>query len=139
MFKIVNAAINPWGTLLGIPRETNMPPPNIPWAPLGEACPLNVLTVVNEILAITCCREDEGTENEESLEIWHFGRRTESPLLTATHSSDIKPQWQIRESLPVLGGNEFHPVVPTANTKNRKAKEVFVAYGDCTCIHQFEL
>lgn len=64
MFKIVNAAINPWGTLLGIPRETNMPPPNIPWAPLGEACPLNVLTVVNEILAITCCREDEGTENE---------------------------------------------------------------------------
>lgn len=37
---------------------------NILWVFLGEVCFFNVLIVVNEILVIICCREDEGIENE---------------------------------------------------------------------------
>ncbi|KAG0564746.1 hypothetical protein M758_8G131300 [Ceratodon purpureus] len=56
-------------TLMGIPRGTNIPPP-LQLSPLGEACSRNDLTAVHEILVKTGYKDDEGTDNELSFQVW---------------------------------------------------------------------
>ncbi|XP_002975669.2 serine/threonine-protein kinase BSK5 [Selaginella moellendorffii] len=54
--------------LMGIPRGETLPP--LALSPLGEACSRNDLTAVHEILVKTGYKDDEGTDNELSFQVW---------------------------------------------------------------------
>ncbi|KAG0556262.1 hypothetical protein M758_11G038400 [Ceratodon purpureus] len=56
-------------TLMGIPRGTSVPPP-LEMSSLGEACSRNDLTAMHEILVKTGYKDDEGTDNELSFQVW---------------------------------------------------------------------
>lgn len=59
----------PSHTLMGIPRGDQASPP-LPLSPLGEAISRNDLTAVHEILVKTGYKDDEGTDNELSFQVW---------------------------------------------------------------------
>jgi BR-signaling kinase len=55
-------------TMMGISRGDSVP--TLTFSPLGEACSRNDLTAVHEILVKTGYKDDEGTDNELSFQVW---------------------------------------------------------------------
>jgi BR-signaling kinase len=55
-------------TMMGISRGDSAPA--LTFSPLGEACSRNDLTAVHEILVKTGYKDDEGTDNELSFQVW---------------------------------------------------------------------
>ncbi|XP_031482511.1 probable serine/threonine-protein kinase BSK3 [Nymphaea colorata] len=56
--------------LMDIPHETEVTLEQIPLSPLGEACSRMDLTAIHEILEKVGYKDDEGTSNELSFQMW---------------------------------------------------------------------